>query len=180
MSYYETIYEYAADNYGLITSAEAKALNISNVELVKLSHRGRLLRLGHGVYRIKHYIPTSYDKYAEAVAIAGDNAFLFRESVLAMHDLAFVNPTSIFVATTKKIRKTLPNHIRIEYVGSDEYSDVTKYEGILSQSVISALLACKGKIMTERLVSAINKASKNGLITQAEAKYAKEEINNER
>ena len=44
MSYYDGIYEYAADNYGLITSAEAKAIGVPNVELVKLAHRGRLTR----------------------------------------------------------------------------------------------------------------------------------------
>ena len=62
---YDTIYEHAADNYGLITSSEAKVLGVPNIELVKLAHRGRLSRLGHGVYRVKHYIPTMYDKYCK-------------------------------------------------------------------------------------------------------------------
>ena len=69
MKNYDAIYENAADNYGLITSSEAKTLGISNVELVKLAHRGRLHRVGHGVYRIMHYIPTAYDKYADAITL---------------------------------------------------------------------------------------------------------------
>ena len=77
MSYYDIIYEHAADNYGLITSAQAKELKIPSIELVKLSHRGRLQRLWQGVYRISHYIPVPLDKYAEAVAIVGEGAFIY-------------------------------------------------------------------------------------------------------
>ena len=179
MTYYEIIYEHAADNFGLITSSEARGLDIPNVELVKLSHRGRLKRLGHGVYRIAHYIPSQYDKYAEAVAIVGENAFIFRESVLAMHGLALVNPTTISVATINRIRKTLPTYIKLFYVREDHCA-VTSYEGIQSQSVLSALLACRGIIMTDRLESAVDEARRNGLITQAEAERAREELHNER
>ena len=178
MSYYETIYEYAADNFGLITSAKASALDIPNVELVKLSHRGRLVRVGHGVYRIIHYVPTPLDKYAEAVAIVGENAYIFGESVLAMHELAFVNPTVILVATTKRIRKTLPEYIRIVCI--KDKGCVTPHEGIPSQSIVSAILECGKSVMADRLENAIDEAKKRGLITQEESEYAREELRNER
>ena len=178
MSYYEIIYEYAADNYGLITSAKAKDLDIPNVELVKLSYRGRLIRIGHGVYRITRYIPTSLDRYAEAVALVGEDSYIYGESVLAMHELAFVNPTAILVATTKKIRKNLPRHIQMVYM---KYKDhVVNYEGILSQSIISAILVCRDSIMSNRLENAIDEAGKQGLITPVEEKYVREELHNER
>jgi len=67
MSYHETIYKYAADNNGLITSAKTKRFNIPNVELVKLSQRDRLISIGHGVYCIVHYIPTPLDKQIDPV-----------------------------------------------------------------------------------------------------------------
>ena len=178
MSYYETIYEYAADNYGLITSAKAKGFDVPNVELVKLSHRGRLIRVCHGVYRIVHYVPTPLDKYAEAVAIIGENAYIFGESVLAMHELAFVNPAVIFVATTKRTRKNLPRHIKAIYVKGKDH--VTYYEGIPSQCIISAILACRGSIMTDRLENAVDEAGKQGLITLEEREYVKEALRNER
>jgi len=178
MSYYETIYEYAADNYGLITSAKARALDVPNVELVKLSHRGRLIRIGHGVYRIVHYISTPLDKYAEAVAIVGEDAHIFGESVLAMHELAFVNPAAIFIATTKRIRKDLPGYIKT--VTLKEKGSVTYYEGIPSQHIISAILACRKSIMTDRLENAVDEAGKQGLITQEETEYLSEALRNER
>ena len=178
MSYYETIYEYAADNYGLITSAKAKDLDVPNVELVKLSHRGRLIRIGHGVYRIVHYIPTPLDKYAEAVAIVGEDAHIFGESVLAMHELAFVNPAAIYIATTKRIRKNLPGYIKTVTV--KEKCPIIYYEGIPSKHIISAILACRESIMIDRLENAVGEAGKQGLITQEEVNYVSEAIRNER
>ena len=178
MSYYDDIYEYAADNYGLITAAEAKAIGVPNVELVKLAHRGRLIRLGHGVYRIERYIPTVFDKYAEAVAIVGDGAYIFGESVLAMHGLALVNPAVIHVAMPERIRKKLPPDIAGIYRKNTDQT--TYYEGIPSQSVYDALLTCRESVMSERLLDAVNEAQRQGLITEKEAKAARKEISHVR
>jgi hypothetical protein len=173
MSYYDNLYEYAADNYGLITSAEAKAISIPNVELVKLAHRGRLIRLAHGVYRIARYIPTPFDKYAEAVAIVGNGAYIFGESVLSMHGLALVNPAVIHVATTKPIRKKLPKNIA--GITRKDPDHRTRYEGIPSQSVFDSMLTCRDSIMSERLLDAAREAQRQGLITESEAKTIREE-----
>ena len=58
MTYYNDIYEIAVDNYGLITSAEAKELGISDQDMKMLEKRGRLMKRGHGVYRLARYVPT--------------------------------------------------------------------------------------------------------------------------
>jgi len=174
MSYYDEIYEYAADNYGLITSGEAKAIGIPNVELVKLAHRGRLTRIAQGVYRVEHYIPTALDRYAEAVAIVGGGAYIFGESVLAMHGLALVNPAAVYVATPERIRKKLPQGIAT--VLMKETGQVTHYEGIASQSVYDALLACRNAVMSERLLEAVDEALRQGLITESDAALARKEI----
>jgi len=171
MNNYEIIYESAADNFGLITSSEAKKLGISNVELVKLAHRGRLLRLGHGVYRVIHYIPTEYDVYAEAIALVGSGAAIYGESVVAMHGLALVNPSVIHVAVQNRVRKKLPSYINIIY--SKQNFNVFEYEGIPSQSVFDAILACRHIVMAERLIEAVNEAERQGLISETEAKTAR-------
>jgi len=171
MNNYNVIYEHAADNYGLITSAEAKTLGISNVELVKLAHRRKLKRIGYGVYRILHYIPTPYDKYAEAVALVGNDAAIYGESVLAMHGLALVNPAFINVVTINRTRKKLPKHIKV-IISKDNLNSVN-YEGIPSQSVYNAILTCKGIVMTDRLFGAVDEAERQGLISEAETRNAR-------
>ena len=52
MTDYQTIYEDAIDNYGLVTTRRAKELGLAPNALAQLAHRGRLERVGHGVYRL--------------------------------------------------------------------------------------------------------------------------------
>ena len=174
MKNYDVIYEFAADRYGLITSREARTLGIPNVELVKLAHRGRLRRLGHGVYRIVQYIPTARDKYAEAVALVGCGSVIYGESVLAMHDLALVNPAVIYIAIQSKLRKKLPAYIKV--IDQDAILCPIEYDGIPSQSVYEAIITCKGTIMSDRLLEAIRTAESQGLISETEAQTARMEI----
>ncbi|MCL1808252.1 MAG: hypothetical protein FWG42_00615 [Clostridiales bacterium] len=174
MRNYDAIYEYAVDNYGLITSGAAKTLDISNVELVKMAHRGRLRRIGHGVYRIVHYVPTEFDKYAEAVALVGGGAAIYGETVLSMHGLAFVNPAVIYVAAHTRIRKKLPAYIKVVYI--QQNNNMAAYEGIPSQSVFEAILACKNIVMADRLVEAVKEAERQGLISYEEAKIARAKL----
>ena len=84
MNSYEKIYDESIGNYGLITSARASELGISNMALVLLAQRGRLLHIGRGLYRLAHYVPTEYDGYAQAVMLVGENAYLYGESVIAL------------------------------------------------------------------------------------------------
>ena len=42
----------AADDYGLVTSADARALGASDAEVVQYAARGRLERVARGVYRV--------------------------------------------------------------------------------------------------------------------------------
>ena len=65
MSYYDEIYEHAVDNHCLVTTADAAALGIPTIELGKLSSRGRLERLGNGVYRLSRYVPSGTDRGAD-------------------------------------------------------------------------------------------------------------------
>ena len=164
MTYFDEIYELAVDNYGIITSAEARELRIPYKEMNALTKRGRLTRRGHGVYKLARYVPTPNDAYAEAVALVGSKAYLFGESVIAMLGLAPTNPARVFVATPVRMRKKLPEHIVVVKANDS----VNQYEGIRSQDLIDAVLACKQTMMPERLVEATNEASRRGYISETQ------------
>lgn len=174
MTYYDDIYERAIDYYGLITSADAREMGIPVVELGKLHKRGRLDRVGHGVYRIRHYIPTLLDGYADAVALVGRGAYLYGESVLAMHNLAPTNPATIRIATSNTVRKTLPPNLVI--IKRDSEEQTTKYECIPSQTVFEAIRSCMPTMMTDRLLDATREARRQGLINEREANQLTKEI----
>jgi predicted transcriptional regulator of viral defense system len=174
MNYYDVIYEHAIDNYGIITSRDAGALGIPSMELVKKARRGQLEQLGYGVYRLAKYFPTALDKYAEAVALVGPGSYVFGESVLAMHDLALVNPRRITVATPERVRKALPDFINLQPTKASV--KVTNYEGIPSQGVADAIRECRKSVMVDRLLDAVEDARRQGLVTEAEAKSLKKEL----
>ena len=173
MAHFDDIYELAVDNYGLITSAEAKSLGVAKSELNRWVDIGRLLKRGQGVYKLVRYVPTEYDRYAEAVALVGDGSFLFGEAVLAMHGLALANPRHISVGTTKRVRRELPEWVQPVTVSG---KTVTSYEGIPSQSLAEAILECRGMVMGERLKSAVEDARREGLITKDEFEHLRKEL----
>ncbi|WP_283170442.1 type IV toxin-antitoxin system AbiEi family antitoxin domain-containing protein [Curtanaerobium respiraculi] len=166
MTHYETIYETAADNYGIVTAAQARGMGISYKEMNALASRGMIERRGHGVYKLTHWVPTPNDHYAEAVALVGPGAYLWGDAVLAMHGLAFVNPRSLTIASPRRVRRELPPWVRV-VPGVD--GEAVSYEGIPSQSIPDAIRACRGRVMPDRLEQAVCDARREGLITQEEA-----------
>lgn len=174
MTHYQQLFAIAADNYGIVTSAQAKEEGISDKEMSAIASRGRIRRLGRGVYKIVDYIPVENDPYAEAVALVGPGAYLLGESVLAMLRLAPTNPTRITVATPKRLRKALPKHIRVEPAPVGVVP--TEYDGIPSEPVADAIRTCRGRLMPGRLEDATREARRQGYITEQEEKHLLEEL----
>lgn len=175
MPLYDDIYEIAADNYGIVTSAQAKAAGASYKELSRIAGDGRLTRIGYGVYRIKHWVPTENDAFAEAVTLVGPRAYLYGESVIAMHALAPTNPARIRVATPNRVRRSLP--ATIEVVRRPDHGDTTEYEDIPSQTIPAAILSCTGTMMRARLADAARRARELGLIRTGEETMLLERLN---
>ncbi len=174
MTAYEKIYEVAADNYGFITTKEASALGIPKSEMSALAKRNRLVRHGYGVYRLAtHYQPSQYDSYAEAVLLAGGDAAVWGESVLAMYDLALVNPPVIEVATDRRVRRSLPSWVRLV---RREPGETDFYQGIPCQRLADAFRCCKGKVLKERLADGVRKAEADGFLRLGEAEMLLREI----
>jgi len=164
MTQFDKIYEIAADNYGLVTFAEAREEGITGGELHRYVKDERLERIGFGLYKLTRYIPTANDYYAEAVARVGADAYLYGESVIAMHRLAPTNPARVIVATPRRVRKALPSPIQVVHPKNDD--PPTQYEGIPSQSIANAIRAARSSIMVERLRDATRNARREGLISR--------------
>ncbi len=174
MTHFDEIYDIAVDNYGLVTAAQARERGITSVELRRWCKNGWLDRRGHGVYKIDHWVPTLLDSYAEALALVGDGSYLRGTAVLAMHNLALVNPRTIKVATTKRVRRKLPPWM--EPVPAKESDRTTYYEGIRSRRVADAIRECRSYVMRDRLLTAVNDARREGLITKKECDELETEL----
>ena len=174
MNNFEKAYEAAADRYGLITVEDAADLGIHRKQLLLWEAMGLLERCGRGVYRLNHHVPTPYDHFAEAVALVGRGSLIYGDGVLAMHNLALVNPPQIQVAVAKRVRRTLPDWIRLVKKADDVRED--SFEGIACQRVADAIRTCRGTVMKERLEDAIDEAARQGLVDRQEYKKLKEEF----
>lgn len=174
MPHFDDIYKIAADEHGIVTAAQARELDVTTGEIARWCNNGRLIRRGHGVYKLAHWVPTPYDPFAEAVALVGNGAYLWGDAVLSMHNLALVDPAAVAVATPRRVRRKLPTWVRL--VSAPQDAITTFYEGIPSQSVADALRACQDSVMPERLLKAADEARNKGLITEREHKVLKEEL----
>lgn len=174
MALYDQLMEEALGNYGLVTTRTAESLGILRKDLGEWVALGRLARLGHGVYRIEHYQPSEYDRYAEAVALVGHDAAIWDDGVLAMHNLALVNPLRVKVATSRRVRKVLPKWIQLVKKPMDAKEDT--FEGIRCQNLASVILGSRRKLMTERLRDAIGDASRRGLLRSGELEELRREF----
>ncbi|RNL46091.1 type IV toxin-antitoxin system AbiEi family antitoxin domain-containing protein [Paraeggerthella hongkongensis] len=168
----DDIYE-AVDDFGLITSAEAKALGVSNAELVQLARRGKLERVARGVYRMPVWPYQEAAPYALAVKTVGAGAYLYGESVAALLNLIPTDPSRITVATPIRVRKTLVGNVRIV---SRKTDNVVRYEGVPSQFVGDALTSASKSIGSDRVLQAANEALSLGYITGRELSIIKKEL----
>lgn len=169
----EDIYE-NVDDFGLITSSEAKMLGVPNTELVQQARRGKLVRVGRGVYRVAVWPYQEQAPYAIAVKAAGENAYLYGESVLALLGLVPTDPRRIWIASPDRVRRSLGEGT---VVMDRQVGEATAlYEGIPCQRVASAIRAAVPAVGKARAEKAAEAALEGGYITEEEKGFIVEEL----
>ncbi|MDD7368618.1 MAG: hypothetical protein SOW20_06255 [Berryella intestinalis] len=168
----------AVDGFGLITSAQAAELGMSNAELVQQARMGRFTRVARGVYRISAWPPQPEAPYAIAVKAVGDEALLYGESVVALLDLAPTDTSEIWVATPKRVRRTID--ISAEIILSGETApasvkiirsreiDPVPIKGIPCQPIADAIISASATMGINRAREALVEAMHRGYITRVE------------
>lgn len=173
MAKIDDIYD-ALDDYGLVTSAEGRGLGVSDAELVQLAARGRLVRVARGVYRAPVWPYQEKAPYAVAVRAAGDGAYLYGESVVALLELCPTDPRVIWVAVPKRTRRDLGEGVR--FVWRRRPDHVAFYDGIACQEIVGAIRAAARTLGPTRAVEAARRANERGYVTAAELVAIEEEV----
>jgi len=167
-TYRRRLFRHALDQYGYVTTQDAADLGIPAVELRKLAGTGGIEHIAYGLYRFDDVPRTGRDQFMESVLRVGPDAYLTHDSVLALHELALVNPRRIRIGTPKRARPRLPDYIEVIQRRLEPY-DLTIYESIPTTTVARALFDCRGLVIGERLVSAAKEAAARGLLRKGEA-----------
>lgn len=172
MTKLDDIYD-AVDDFGLITSAEAKDLGVSNAELVQLARRGGLVRVGRGVYRMPVWPYQESAPYAIAVKSVGRDAYLYGESVLALLGLAPTDPVHIWAASPSRVRKSLGN---IRVADRQPPGNLATYDGVVSQPVKDAIMAAAVTMGNLRASQAAREAERRGYISHDDAQQIERKL----
>lgn len=175
MTYRHLLWESALDNYGYVTTRDARDLGVPPGELSKLAARTGLSSISYGVYRFDDAPRSPQDEYCEAVLRVGEGAHLTRDAVLALHDLALVNPRRVRVGLPRRTEAQLPEWI--EVVREDiPAEDLTSYDRIPSTTVARALIDCRGIVMRDRLLEALAVATQRGLVRRRDRSRVEDAI----
>lgn len=172
MAKIDDIYE-VVDEFGLVTSAEAAELGMSNVELVQQARMGKLVRVARGVYRMPVWPSQPAAPYAVAVRAAGEGACLYGESVVALLGLAPTDPSKMWIAVSRRTRRDLGRGVRIVRKPG---IDSTWYEGVACQRMAQAILAAAGTMGVARAHEAARAALRQGYVTSTEMKTIEKEL----
>ncbi len=132
-------------------------------ELRKLTQRGGIEHIAHGLYRFEDFPYTGREQFLEAVLRVGEDAHLVGDAVLALNNLALVNPRKIRVGVRRRPRRQLPEFIEVVRDTAPE-TERQYFDGIPGTTITQALLDCRGTVMRDRLVEAARDAAQRGLL----------------
>ena len=164
MGYRRDLWEIAASRNGVVTVAEAEDAGVPAVEVRKLAARGALRAYGQGVYTHRDVPTTPLTEPTIAVALAGDGAFLHRESVLDLLGLGQFNPPKVRVGTRRRVRRALPEWMELESRSDVPEEDITQYDGVPATTVRRALEDMRHRMPPEWWEALAEEARRRDLI----------------
>lgn len=164
VGYRHDLWEIAASRNGVVTIAEAEDAGVPAVEVRKLAARGALRAYSQGVYTHRDVPTTPLTEPTAAVALAGEGAFLHRESVLGLLGLGQFNPPKVRVGTRRRVRRILPEWMELENRSDVSDEDLTRYEGIPATTVRRALEDMRHRTPPDRWEALVEEALRRDLI----------------
>ena len=178
-SEYEKVLELATDQYGYVTTSQAREGGVSADTLRKMAARGTLERVSWGVYRVPTFPPSPYAEYMEAsLWPAGVRGVISHQSALALREISDVSPsaTHLTVPDDFRIRRDVPTHLAIHHAKlTDE--EVTVFEGIPSTTVARTIEDChRVHVGPTLLRQAIEDAEREGFLSPAEGADLRERV----
>jgi predicted transcriptional regulator of viral defense system len=171
-SEYEKVLELATDQYGYITTSQAREGGVSADTLRKMAERGTLERVSWGVYRVPTFPPSPYAEYMEAsLWPAGVRGVISHQSALALRELSDVSPSAIHITVPDdfRIRRDVPAHLTVHHAKLTD-GEVTLFEGIPCTSVARTIEDChRAHVGPALLRQALEDAERDGFLSPAEA-----------
>jgi predicted transcriptional regulator of viral defense system len=170
----ERLWDVAVDQYGYVTTGDARRLGINRVELAKLAARGALENVSHGVYRFPAWPVSGNDHLMEAVLWTRDpTAVLSHDTALDVLELCDVNPDRVHVNVSGRkypIRRVdPPPALKVHY---DDLSEGQRgwWEQIPTVTPATAIeQGVRTGVRPDLITQAITQARGRGMVNMATA-----------
>lgn len=127
--------------------------------MVQQEKLGKLVRVARGVYRMPVWPSQPQAPYAIAVKAAGEGAFLYGESVVALLGLAPTDPAKIYLASPRRCRRDLGSGVTVKHVVGIR---PVLLEGIACQPIPDAIVTAARTIGAKRASGAAREALVQG------------------
>jgi predicted transcriptional regulator of viral defense system len=108
----ERLIRWAAEQHGLVRTADAVKMKVNPAAIRKLAAAGRLEHRAWGLYRVTAFPSTQHDEFHEAVLWANGVGIIGGEAALALWDLADVNPRKIEIIVPPNYEPRRQGHER--------------------------------------------------------------------
>ncbi len=168
----DQVLERAADQNGYVTTRDAREMGIDPAQLRQLAARGRLERVGRGVYRAPILPRTALDEVAEAVMWTLGRGVASHETALVVHGLSDVSPSRVHLTVPRD------NHPRAK--GGELYrlhrrklahDDATVCDGIPVTTVGRTIRDCLAHgTDLQQLRMAVEQAEERGQMSRVQAR----------
>ncbi len=178
MNVRDRVLERAAEQHGYITTRDARELEIDPTQLRLMAARGRLERVGRGVYRVPMLPRTEHDELARAVAWTLGRGVISHESALVLYGLSDVSPS--------RVHLTVPRENYPRAAGGELYrlhrrdldpAEITERDDISVTAVARTIRDClTGGTDPYQLRLAVDEAEMLGLLRRAEAEDLRTQI----
>ena len=173
MTKYEDIFDIAADNHGLITSAQAQRSR-HNQQRARAIRQARARGEGRPRPLPAHAVGP---RAKRRVCLGGHVRRAERRALRRTRSLRPAWPPRTPPARSWQLPAAAATRCRraSKWNGWTESSQAI-YDGIPCQSAYDAILACKGKMLPERLLTAAETARRQGFISKQEFRSLKKEL----
>lgn len=176
---YEKVLEIAADQFGYVTTSQARKRGVSDDVLRKMAKRETLERVSWGVYRVPTFPTSPYAEYMEAsLWPAGVRGVISHQSALVLYGLSDVNPAGIHVTVPEdfRIRRKVPAHLVIHHAELED-EEVSLFEGIPSTTPRRTIEDCyRAHLGPALLRQALEEAEREGYLTPSQAAELRNDV----
>ena len=176
---YKEIQDIAADQFGYVTTSQARERDVGDDALRKMAARGTLERVSWGVYRDPTFPPSPHAEYMEAsLWPAGVRGVISHQSSLALCGLSDVSPSAIHITVPGdfRIRRIIPAHLAVHHANLRD-EEVTLFESIPTTTLRKTIEDChRAHIGPALLRQALEDAKREGFLSPSEAAALRKQV----